>query len=242
MSSSSKITKSSINISRLSPMERHQLSNIAMDFDEKLITGKCKKTLKSHRWASKSHFLADISSKSPNEILDLPLSHFGLCDILSINEIMDENSNHISYTQKAAVNELFKIKYAKKMYLDKIDEDIMRDMSKTKLYKLKKEAEENKKWEKKWGDRLRLAELGISTDPSASASVADTTVGENELSLEKRFARLKESNKSELSLEARLAKLNDPNAKGLKSIKRRGTKRRGTKRRGTKRRRSKSRR
>lgn len=196
-------------------MEKHQLSDIAMDFDEDLIT--CTRTLKSHRWSTKANFLTDISNKSPDEILNLPLSNFGLCDISSINQFMDELD--ISSLKQHAVNELFKIKYATKMYPHDVNEDIMRDISKTKLYKLKKKAQKDKVWEKKWGDRFKEAEYGISTDPSA----ATTTALADEI--------------YELDLEARLAKLRTGTGSRLtkrqKGIKRRGTKRRqkGTKRR-----------
>ena len=141
MSSSSKTSESSKKTRTLSPMERHQLSDITSYFNEKLITGKCKITSKPHRWASKSNFLEDISSNSSYDILDLPLLYFGLCDISSINEIMIDKSNNISYSQKAAVNELFKIKYAEKQYPGEINEKVMRDISKTKLYQLKKKGE-----------------------------------------------------------------------------------------------------
>jgi hypothetical protein len=79
-------------------------------------------------------------------------------------------------------------------------------------------------WEKKWGERFSLAELGISTKTS---SVAANTVATDELSLEERFARLKTGR-----------------GKETRSKKRKGTKRRGTKQRqqGIKRRRTKSRR
>jgi hypothetical protein len=220
MSSSSKTRKTSSKKS-LSPMEKHQLSDIVIDFDEDLIT--CTRTLKSHRWSNKANFLTDISSKSPDEILNESLSNFGLCNIPSINQFMDEDKK-LTYTQKAAVNELFKIKYAEKQYPGEINEDIMRDISKTKLYKLKKKAQKDKEWEKKWGERFSLAELGISTKTS---SVAANTVATDELSLEERFARLKTGR-----------------GKETRSKKRKGTKRRGTKQRqqGIKRRRTKSRR
>jgi hypothetical protein len=238
MSSSSKTKKSSLK-KTLSPMEKHQLSDIASYFDEELITDEYTRSCKSHRWASKSKFLADISNKLPYEILDLPLSNFGLCNISYINEIMVDESNHISYAQKAAVNELFKIKYAKKQYSDEVNEDIMRTISKTKFTKLKekgkKNAVKNKEWEDYWGERYRLAELGISTDPSSSAA-ADTAT-----------ATATAASTHELSLDERLARLRQ--GKGSKSKKRRGTrkrrksiKRRGTKQQGGTKRRSKSRR
>jgi hypothetical protein len=222
MSSSSKTRKSSLKKTKtLSPMEKHQLSDIVIDFDEDLIT--CTRTLKSHRWSNKQNFLKDISSKYPDEILNASLSNFGLCNISSINKFMDEDKS-LSYNQKAAVNELFKIKYAMKQYPGDINEQTMRDISKTKLDQLTKMAEKDKKWEKKWGDRFSLAELGISTETS---SVAATTVATDELSLEERLARLKTGR-----------------GKETRSKKRKGTKRRGTKQRqqGIKRRRTKSRR
>ena len=237
MLSSSKTRKSSSKISRLGrvdPMGDHEASSFFTKFNTKLIADEFKSSCKFHRWANKAKFQADISNLNPSEILDLPLSYFGLCNISSINQFMDELD--ISPAKKNVVNELFKIKYATKMYPDDVNEEAMLLISKTKLYKIKKQgqikADKDEKWGDYWGERYRLAELGISTDPSATATVE--AVDESpELS----------------NLEARLARLKDPNAKGLKSKKRRGIKRRRTKRRGTKqrqqgvkRRRSKSRR
>jgi hypothetical protein len=115
----------------------------------------------------------------------------------------------------------------------------MRTISKTKFTKLKekgkKNAVKNKEWEDYWGERYRLAELGISTDPSSSAA-ADTAT-----------ATATAASTHELSLDERLARLRQ--GKGSKSKKRRGTrkrrksiKRRGTKQQGGTKRRSKSRR
>lgn len=221
MSSSSKTRKFSLKKTKtLSKMEqKHELSDIVIDFDEDLIT--CTRTLKSHRWSNKKNFVNDISTLQPSEILDLPLSNFGLCDISSINKFMVS----IHANQKAAVNELFKIKYAIKQYPGEVNEDIMRAISKTKFTKLKEKAQKDKKWEDSWGERYRSAELGISTDPSsAAASATVATTPPDELRLEERLAALGGS---------RSVKRRKTHRR--KSIKRRGTKRRGTKRRGTKR-------
>ena len=156
-------------------MDRHKLSDIASHFDERLITGTCSFSSKTHKWSTESNFLADIAKISdlqPSKILDLPLSNFGLCNIPSINQFMKELD--ISPAKQNAVNELFKIKYATKMYPDDVNEEAMLLISKTKLYKIKKQgqikADKDEKWGDYWGERYRLAELGISTDPSATAT------------------------------------------------------------------------
>ena len=224
MSSSSKTRKTSkktLRLSQFDPMRDHEASSFYINFNTDLIAVEFKSSCKSHRWSSKSKFQADISNLTPSEILDLPLSYFGLCNIPSINQFMEELN--ISSLKQHAVNELFKIKYAMKMYPHDVNEEAMILISKTKLYRIKKygqiKAVKDKEWEDKWGERLRLAKLGISTDPSATT----TTALADEI--------------DELDLEARLAKLRT--GTGSKSKKRRGTrKRRGNKRRqkGTKRR------
>lgn len=223
LSSSKTRTTSSKKISRLShfdPMRDHEASSFYINFNTDLIADEFKSSCKSHRWSSKSKFHTDISNLTPSEILDLPLSNFGLCNISSINQFMEELD--ISSLKQHAVNELFKIKYATKMYPHDVNEDIMRDISKTKLNRIKKHEQiksvKDKVWEKKWGDRFKAAEYGISTDPSA----ATTTALADEI--------------YELNLEARLAKLRTGTGSRLtkrqKGIKRRGTKRqKGTKRR-----------
>ena len=236
MSSSSKITKSSSKISRLShfdPMRDHEASSFYINFNEDLIADEFKSSCKSHRWSSKSKFQADISNLTPSEILDLPLSYFGLCNIPSINQFMEELN--ISSLKQHAVNELFKIKYAMKMYPLDVNEEAMILISKTKLYRIKKYGQikvvKDKELEDYWGKRLRLAKLGISTDPSATA----TTASADEDSLEKRLAALKESDTPPRSLEERLAALpGGSRSKKRRSIKRRSKKRRSKKRRGTK--------
>jgi len=224
MSSSSKTRKTSkktLRLSQFDPMRDHEASSFYINFNTDLIADEFKSSCKSHRWSSKSKFQADISNLTPSKILDLPLSYFGLCNIPSINQFMEELD--ISSLKQHAVNELFKIKYAMKMYPHNVNEEVMILISKTKLYRIKKHGQiksvKDKEWEDYWGERLRLAKLGISTDPSATT----TTALADEI--------------DELDLEARLAKLRT--GTGSKSKKRRGTrKRRGNKRRqkGTKRR------
>ncbi len=201
-------------------MERHKLSVIARHFDERLITGTCSFSSKTHRWAIKANFLKDISNLTPSEILDLPLSNFGLCDISSINQFMDEN-NTLSI-KKGPVNELFKIKYAMNKYPGEVNELQMRNISKEKLTEFIEKAKEDDESNKNYNERLRLAKSGISTEPSA----VDATVGTDE--------------SHELSIEERLEAIRK--AGGSRSVKRRKTHRRKTikrirsiKRRGTKR-------
>lgn len=124
MSSSSKTKKSSSKILRMhkfDPMGDHEASSFYINFNTDLIADEFKSSCKSHRWASKAKFQADISNLKPSEILDLPLSYFGLCNIPSINQFMEELD--ISSAKKNVVNELFKIKYATKMYPHDVNEE-----------------------------------------------------------------------------------------------------------------------
>jgi hypothetical protein len=136
----------------------------------------------------------------------------------------------ISSLKQHAVNELFKIKYAMKMYPHDVNEEKMILISQMKLTNEKINAVKNNKVEKQLGYRIKAAELELP-DPSATATATTTTASADEDSLEKRLAALKKSDTQSLSLEERLAALPG----GSRSIKRRSIKRRRTrKRRGTK--------
>ena len=166
MSSSSKTRKiSSKKISRLShfdPMRDHEASSFYINFNTDLIADEFKSSCKSHRWSSKARFQADISNLTPSEILELPLlSYFGLCDIPSINQFMEKLD--ISSAKQNAVNELFKIKYAMKMYPHDVNEEAMILISKTKLYRIKKYGQIKVVKDKEWEDAYEWVEECYAT-------------------------------------------------------------------------------
>ena len=191
---------------------------------------------KGHRYDDIAELRSDLtkidSKNNPTEILDIDHNNFGLYNIDRIKAAIEENKlRSLTVWEKYMLKRLFEIKEQEK----KGDMKGAAEIKQTAIKVYEDDKKANETAAKITSAVGKATHLELSKETTAKVTkVIDAILKSDSTSLA-------ESPK-ELSLEERFARLKDPNAKGSKSKKRRGTrKRRGTKRRGTKRRRNKRR-